>query len=90
MIEELIGEEILDESDIQRDVHHLHRRMSTAAVATRVGFHRQRSAILNFGREDIPSTTWGRGRKFQQLLSVPNVSQLISMQLFVASKAKVP
>ena len=74
MIEELIGEEILDESDIQRDVHHLHRRMSSAAVATRAGFHRQHSAILNVASEDVPSVTWGRSRKIQKLLSVPNVS----------------
>ena len=75
MIEELIGEEIFDESDIQRDVYNLHRRMSTAAVATRAGFHRQHSAILHVGGEAFPAAKWGSSRKFQRLLSVPNVSQ---------------
>ena len=64
VIEELIGEEIYDESDIRR-------RMSTAAVATRAGFHRQLS-------EAASSTKWGSSRRFQRLLSMPNVRHFIS------------
>lgn len=75
VIEELIGEEIYDESDIQR-------RMSTAAVATRAGFHRQFSTVSNMGDEGVSSTKWGSSRMFQRLLSVPIVRHLCSFNGF--------
>ena len=71
VIEELIGEEIYDESDIQR-------RMSTAAVATRAGFHRQLSTI---GDEGVSKTKWGSSRMFQRLMSVPNVRHMCPLMV---------
>ena len=71
VIEELIGEEIYDESDIQRDWINIQRKMSGAASTFKAGLRRQSSVGANIG---VPGNRFPRAASsqlFQRLLSVP-------------------